>query len=204
MSSHTQIWWKFGVCNWARFLCIGVWCGLDLTVATAMAVKSPHNPTLVSSNGHTGVKSCQNQHARNGISSQNQAFLKGTCVVKWPLSHSEIVFLKRRKISAVISKDIFFYSLQPFNYSNRSWPFLYVWHKLHSMEIQPEIGLLKLDFGWQLGSTVSCRFSPPFPTSNIFYLQACVHSCFVLPPTVSSLISACVLFISLFMCCPFV
>lgn len=53
----------------AHFLCIGVWLGVDLTVATAMAVKSPFHPAGVSNCGHTGVESSQNQHARNWISS---------------------------------------------------------------------------------------------------------------------------------------
>lgn len=80
----------------AHFLC--VWLGVDLTVATAMAVKSPYNPAGVSDYGHAGVESCQNRHARNGISSQNQPFLKGLVWSNDPLSHfrngDSVLFLR--------------------------------------------------------------------------------------------------------------
>lgn len=65
--------------------------------------------------------------------------------------------------------------------------------RLHSMEIQPETGLLKLDFGRRPGSTVSFRFRPALPISNNFYLEASLYFRLVSTLTFSSLNSARVL-----------
>lgn len=161
----------------ARFLCIGVWCGVDLTVAT-MAVKSPHNPAVVSSNGHTGWILPKPTSKEWDFLLESSIFKRHLCGQMTPFTFR--IGFRTEEQSLQLSLRTFSFSL--FNLSNTATTtpsFFMSGIRLHSMETQPEIGLLKLDFWWQLSGTLSRRFSQALPISNIFYLEISVPFPFV-------------------------
>lgn len=158
----------------ACFLCICVWCGVDLTVATAMAV-FPHNPAGVSWNGHTELNPARtNMHEWNFLPELSM-FKRPLCGQMTPFTFRNRDSEQKNNLCSYLWGHFLFTLFTLSNAATTTHSFFISGIRLHSMEIQPEIGLLKLDFGRQLGSTVSNRFRPALPISNIFYLEASLY-----------------------------
>lgn len=187
MSSHTQIWWKFDVCNCVY---LHISCVLACVVELIWQLLLPWQWSLpIIPQGCLEMATLGLNPAKTNM--QGMGFpprIKHFQMTPFTFRNGD----SKQEQSLQLSLRTFsFYSLQPFKCSNHNWQFLYVQHKVAFNGNTTWNWPFKIGF-WMAAQQHSFeRFSWGLPVSNVFYLEASVHFHFLSTLTFSSLISAC-------------